>query len=830
MKELDIFIKNLKSEDEEIRRQAIDMIGELCASAEDNAGNDFSAETETDDKTNVLPDENKHTIINRVIENLAKQIESENWRLRKSIVEAFKKINNPLCLPVLSKIIKDSHIDVHSTAIDALIHFGKKSIPYVLPYLSDSDPDARILSANILGFIKSPISLKDLIRRLSVENNMNVKYAIIEALGNIGSEKSVDIMLSMLDVEDIYLKIILIESLGKIGSMKACPQLMSFLEDEMIRGLCIDALGNIGADISINSILEYFDTDEEVNSKIVAAIANIYKKSSKSGEDKNNYELIKGICRQFFKKYERYEQLISILKTTDMSLKNDALQILGWIDNIKLTHELIILIEDPDFKDKIREMLIRIGYSIISDIIKEFHKTESLTIKRVIIEILGIIGSEKESEFLMNLLKSPDSKEIEEQIIYSLGWLRCESSVGLIVKFLNSDNESLHSAAVGALSIIGNNEVIEYCKTNIKSNNLYTKKGCIKTLGYIGDPANISILKEVDVFESKEIKIAYIDAISYISDKTGIDLIVKFLNEPDNEIKEHIVTALTRINDKKIIPILLNLLNDDNMWIKYFTLRTLGEIGDSSITQNLIKLLDDPIGIVKISALSAISKINQKIPLDIVLKLLKDDDLDVRVETIKYCIVQNYNECINNFIDMLNYDSNWRIKTAAIEALSLLGKETHTEILINLFAQNQSDHLICSTIFKNMGNMKNKKSFNFLMENSLNKEFSEHIFHSLLKFPAEYLMNFCQNFTEIAEEIQLIIIKLIANLKSDMFDDFLIKTINHVSIPVKYEIIICMDNLKRKKFLTALYPIAYPDKNIIKTAKKVLTNLKNLKV
>ncbi|HPG31600.1 MAG TPA: HEAT repeat domain-containing protein, partial [bacterium] len=569
-----------------------------------------------------------------IIEILAKQIETENWRLRKSIVESFKKINNPLCLPVLSKIMKYPQIDSHSTAIDALIHFGERSVPYAIPYLSDEDHDVRILSANILGFIKSPTALKDLIKKLNTETNINVKYAIIESLGNIGSDKAADSLLSILEYEDVYIKIAIIESLGKIGSIKACPLLMSYLEDEMLRGLCIDALGNIGADIAINSIIDYFGDDDEINSKIISAISNIFRKSLKSGEEKHNLDLIKGICRQFFKKPDRYERLLGVLKNRDVSLKSDALLILSWIDNLKLTRELVLLLENQEFRDRVREMLIKIGHSIKDDIVTEFKETESPVIKRIILEIIGIVGEEKEADFLITLLTENKSELIliEDQIIYALGWLRCDKAVSLILKYLENSSDILQSAAIGALSIIGNSEVRDYCRKNIKSDNIRKKTGCIKILGYIGDSANINILKEIDDFESKEVIISFIDAISYIGDKAGIDLIVRFLNEPDNEIKEHIVTALTRINDKKIIPILVNLLKDENMWIKYFALRTLGEIGDETIIGNILPLLKDPVGIIKIASLTAASKINYRLPKNTIEELFQSGDPDVKVE------------------------------------------------------------------------------------------------------------------------------------------------------------------------------------------------------
>ncbi|HPP88294.1 MAG TPA: HEAT repeat domain-containing protein, partial [bacterium] len=403
-REEDILIESLNSADEETRRQAIELLGELR--------------------------------LKKAVPKIAELVNSENWRIRKSIVEAYKKIDDDSCLPLLQKLIKDSNVEVHSTAIDAMVYYGDRAIPYLLPLLKDDDEDARILSANVLGFMRSAKGVKSLIERLKVEDSMNVRYAIIEALGYIGNEEAIDYLLELLEKEDMYLKIVIIEALGKIGSLRACVVIMSLLEDELLRSVCIDALGNIGAEISINTIIEYFNSDDDTNVRVVIAIGKIY---SKHINNQSYAVLIKEICKQFFKKKERYDKLLELLKNDNIELRNSVLLILSWIDELKLTKELMELLANEDYTEKIKDLFIRLGDRVLDDLYNEINKTDNYEIRKAIIQIIGLIGNSREIELLMKMLDNENERGYYDVIISSLGWLQAECSVEKLEKLLNEE-------------------------------------------------------------------------------------------------------------------------------------------------------------------------------------------------------------------------------------------------------------------------------------------------------------------------------------------------------------------------------------------------------
>ena len=793
MNEIEILLNSLKSDNDETRRQTIDIIGEMR--------------------------------IGEAVPALIEMINTDNWRIRKSIVEAFKKINDINCMPALSQVVFDEHVEVHSTAIDTIVNFGIKAIPYIVKHLNDKDDDIRILVSNIIGFIKSPSAAKELIKRLKLEKEFNVKYAIIEALGAIQSSDPVPLFLSMLAEEDDFIKIAIIEALGKIASLKASHSLIALLENEMFRGICIEALGNIGADIAVSPIIEYFGQDSETDEKIVKAINKIYFKDNANAGMESSKGIVIGVCRQFFRKNEYYEKLIDLLKNSDTELITGVLNILEWIDNAKMQKELIILFEQDEFTDRVKNLFLKLGKNIIDILITELHTNISYKIKRCIIEMLGIIGEIEEEDMLIKFLGDPAWNGYSDTIITSLGWMRSEKFLTISERFMKSENEIERVASIGALSIIGGNNTVDFCKKNIRSENLLLKLSCIQVLGYIGDSENISVLSEIDRFESKEIKIAFIDAISFIRDKRGVRYILQFLTETDNDVKEHIVVALTRINDKSVTPILLGMLNENNLWIKYFALRALGNLGGAEDAAEIQKLLsENESGIVIIAALNALAKIGNIIDKDILLGLLQNSDIDVKVEVINYAVSVGFKGAIEKFIEM-SEESDWRIKTACIEAICKLGTEENSELIIDIYNRNNDNDIIVKKVCENIGVFKTQNVFDFLFNISDDERISNICFQALIEFPLDFLKDKLLEFKKMNESKKILLISIIEKINNEMFDDFLIQALNKTESAVKYKIIVSMGKLKRKKFSQALYPIAYPDKNITAAAKKVFNLL-----
>ena len=140
-----------------------------------------------------------------------------------------------------------------------------------------SETELAIEPQSVINFLSLYQSLIELLK----DDSENVRNAAIEALGNLRVIESIGILIDMY-YEDNELRPTIIEALGKIGEQKSVDFLFHLMctgEDIFIKTACIDALALCGNDIEICSTLmeELANTQKELQVillKTIYAIAN----------------------------------------------------------------------------------------------------------------------------------------------------------------------------------------------------------------------------------------------------------------------------------------------------------------------------------------------------------------------------------------------------------------------------------------------------------------------------------------------------------------------------------------------------------------------------
>ena len=110
-------------------------------------------------------------------------------------------------------------------ALDILKKTGNCSIETIIQLLYDHNEDVRVYGCEVLAVLKHGASLPYLIEKVR-EDNENVRNAAIVALGEFNDQRSVDVLLDVLEQEE-WVAFSAIYSLAKIGSRKAVPALLN---------------------------------------------------------------------------------------------------------------------------------------------------------------------------------------------------------------------------------------------------------------------------------------------------------------------------------------------------------------------------------------------------------------------------------------------------------------------------------------------------------------------------------------------------------------------------------------------------------------------------
>ncbi|HHF98949.1 MAG TPA: HEAT repeat domain-containing protein [Candidatus Aerophobetes bacterium] len=226
-------IKKVKSKDEEDRRWAAHILGEMG----EKEGVSFLVELLCD----------------------------ESDAVREKAAESLVRIDGREVVQKVVPFLRSEKAYLRNIACEILEGIGEDAIEHLSPLLKDKDNDVRKFVCDIMGNVGSAKALPYLISALD-DPHINVACAACEALGNIGDKNATSALLGLLkkiekkkilDEEKKWLISTILEAIGKIKDPRAFKEVMklSSSKDPLILFSLINCLGEMGDSRAIGYLL-----------------------------------------------------------------------------------------------------------------------------------------------------------------------------------------------------------------------------------------------------------------------------------------------------------------------------------------------------------------------------------------------------------------------------------------------------------------------------------------------------------------------------------------------------------------------------------------------
>lgn len=108
-------------------------------------------------------------------------------------VDALATYDSDDTIAFLVEKLHHNNPTVRRIITDALITIGTQCIPMLLSAFETGDTDNKILAANVLGFLRNKLGADGLVAAFDkgLAEDQNVRYAVYEALGRIGTMKGI---------------------------------------------------------------------------------------------------------------------------------------------------------------------------------------------------------------------------------------------------------------------------------------------------------------------------------------------------------------------------------------------------------------------------------------------------------------------------------------------------------------------------------------------------------------------------------------------------------------------------------------------------------------
>ena len=114
-----------------------------------------------------------------------------------------------------------------------------------------------------LGKSKEKRAIPMLVSVMNESELKEVRLLCIDALGSIGKNGSIEALADILREKDVEMKKAAVEALGKSKNPKAVKHLLPMIEDKEVRLVAIWALGNIGDKSAIAGLTNVLDDEDE---------------------------------------------------------------------------------------------------------------------------------------------------------------------------------------------------------------------------------------------------------------------------------------------------------------------------------------------------------------------------------------------------------------------------------------------------------------------------------------------------------------------------------------------------------------------------------------
>lgn len=285
-----------------------------------------------------------------LIQELVQLIKDYDKGVRDAVSNLLIKSNNELITRNVVPLISSEDISIRNLAGEILLKKKTESLNAIKEYLKNCNDDDQKFLIDIAGLIGDD-SIRFITKEiLAVSENDNVILACIEALGNVNCQDCISDLVVTYDKNELF-KPTVIEALGKIGNEESVNFIIERYpqEDELTKFSMIESLGEIGNEEAFFLLVnELRETKGPISWPIVESLMKLQQKLSIDVPFDENMKNV--ILRTLVEGEIRYKRAASSLITVfeDKEVIEASLSIYG-LDELIDSNVKTKFFENPSY-------------------------------------------------------------------------------------------------------------------------------------------------------------------------------------------------------------------------------------------------------------------------------------------------------------------------------------------------------------------------------------------------------------------------------------------------------------------------------------------------
>ncbi len=588
---------------------------------------------------------------------LVSLFESQSMGIIEAVEVAVRKIRGEEAVRLIIPVLRNEDATVRNIAMDILREIAEDDVQSMIDLVYDEDPDIRIFATDILGSIKNASVVQVLSEALLHDPEVNVRYQVAISLGEIKDPKCVDVLKQAIADEE-WVQYAAIGALAKIRDTQSVDVLLQALDtvSPLVVSIIIEALGDIGTVKAVPRLLEYLAKwDGPIRIKALKAIIQILGPNALSFLGAQQLTSFQEYMIEALKEKDE-ETLMVILSGLssvgmDPAVTKAILELGKRIDanvQLELLQKIIDTLNLSGYNEELEsalssdnEVVRRIAIETCGGlqgkggrfVLKRHFEQMNSEDKKHAINLMATNSDEHDIPFFVNHLEQSQEPEVICAALRFLGVKQKHvESAPTMIKFLESENQSIHDAALEACLALEDEETVLKITSYKDNERADLRKMAVYTMGYINAEFFFEDLaKAMDDSDSSVRKTA-IEAIGYglPQSETKNKMLMFAMQDEDKEVRLNTVGIMSEQMNEELIPTLVAALSDTDDWVKMRALEVLGLYKIDSVVQTVIDMIPNSEKLVKLKIIETLALIGGDQAFQALLGLVDSDDSDIQ--------------------------------------------------------------------------------------------------------------------------------------------------------------------------------------------------------
>ena len=588
---------------------------------------------------------------------LVSLFESQSMGIIEAVEVAVRKIRGEEAVRLIIPVLRNEDATVRNIAMDILREIAEDDVQSMIDLVYDEDPDIRIFATDILGSIKNASVVQVLSEALLHDPEVNVRYQVAISLGEIKDPKCVDVLKQAIADEE-WVQYAAIGALAKIRDTQSVDVLLQALDtvSPLVVSIIIEALGDIGTVKAVPRLLEYLAKwDGPIRIKALKAIIQILGPNALSFLGAQQLTSFQEYMIEALKEKDE-ETLMVILSGLssvgmDPAVTKAILELGKRIDanvQLELLQKIIDTLKLIGYNEELEsalssdnEVVRRIAIETCGGlqgkggrfVLKRHFEQMNSEDKKHAINLMATNSDEHDIPFFVNHLEQSQEPEVICAALRFLGVKQKHvESAPTMIKFLESENQSIHDAALEACLALEDEETVLKITSYKDNERADLRKMAVYTMGYINAEFFFEDLaKAMNVSDSSVRKTA-IEAIGYglPQSETKNKMLMFAMQDEDKEVRLNTVGIMSEQMNEELIPTLVAALSDTDDWVKMRALEVLGLYKIDSVVQTVIDMIPNSEKLVKLKIIETLALIGGDQAFQALLGLVDSDDSDIQ--------------------------------------------------------------------------------------------------------------------------------------------------------------------------------------------------------